>query len=401
MLKLDATNRAVYMAQREKSLLPYNDARSTAHMKFMITGGAGFIGSAVVRNLVGGNEHEICVVDKLTYAADIKSLSSFMKSPHFAFEKVDVVDTDAVNTVIARHSPDIIIHLAAESHVDRSIDSPEGFIQTNIVGTFTLLQAALEHFRLLPQTRQKSFRFHHVSTDEVFGSLGPEGCFTERTPYDPSSPYSASKAASDHLVRAWGKTYQLPISISNCSNNYGPYQFPEKLIPLIIINAIEGKLLPVYGTGANIRDWLHVDDHAEALLTVATRGRPNETYNIGSNSERQNLDIVTEICTILDRLRPRSSGSYVQLITHVQDRPGHDMRYAIDATKLKTELGWLPSRSFEAGLLQTVKWYLGNADWWHDIRSEVYDGERLGAQMGKSVGRDSGQALSRSTSRSM
>lgn len=367
-------------------------------MKFMITGGAGFIGSAVVRNLMARQEHEICVVDKLTYAANLQALAGFMDNPRFTFERADIVDSVAVKTILDRHSPDIIVHLAAESHVDRSIDSPGGFIQTNIVGTYTLLQAVLEHFRLLPQSRKTSFRFHHVSTDEVFGSLGSEGYFTEQTPYDPSSPYSASKAASDHLVRAWARTYKLPVSISNCSNNYGPYQFPEKLIPLIIINAIEGKPLPVYGNGANIRDWLHVDDHAEALLSVATRGRPGETYNIGSNSERQNLDIVTAICTILDRLRPRSSGVYAQLITHVSDRPGHDMRYAIDAKKLRNELGWLPSRSFEEGLVQTVEWYLANADWWNDIRSNVYGGERLGAQLGSSP--DHQPVFSRNTSSS-
>ncbi len=347
--------------------------------RYLVTGGAGFIGSAVVRRLIEATDHLVLVVDKLTYAGNLDSLRSVSASNRYAFERADIVDAAEMRRIVSDFSPDVIMHLAAESHVDRSIDGPGEFIQTNIVGTFSLLQAALSHFRALTEQRRKNFRFHHVSTDEVFGSLGADGLFREDTPYSPNSPYSASKAASDHLVRAWHHTYGLPVVMTNCSNNYGPYHFPEKLIPLTIINALEGKPLPVYGSGENVRDWLHVDDHADALLLVAERGRPGESYNIGGHNEVSNIAVVRMICSILDELAPDASiGSRDKLIDFVTDRPGHDARYAIDAGKIARELGWRPRYTFENGLRETVRWYLDNKTWWERVRSGVYRGERLG-----------------------
>ncbi|SEG80174.1 dTDP-glucose 4,6-dehydratase [Bosea lathyri] len=348
-------------------------------LKFLVTGGAGFIGSAVVRKLIGETQHSVCVVDKLTYAGNLASLAPISGSNRYRFEQADIGDAERMHGIFADFDPDIVMHLAAESHVDRSIDGPGDFIQTNIVGTFALLQEALRHWRGLDAARKASFRFHHISTDEVFGSLGAEGFFREDTAYQPNSPYSASKAASDHLVRAWHHTYGLPTVMTNCSNNYGPYHFPEKLIPLMIINALEGKPLPVYGNGLNVRDWLYVDDHADALLTVATKGVIGETYNIGGHNEMANIDVVKGICTILDELRPDPAGPRERLIAYVTDRPGHDARYAIDAGKIGRELGWTPKETFETGLRRTVEWYLANPSWWGDIRSGVYRGERLGA----------------------
>ncbi|MGO3932690.1 dTDP-glucose 4,6-dehydratase [Rhodopseudomonas pseudopalustris] len=347
--------------------------------KFMITGGAGFIGSAVVRRLIETSDHEVVVVDKLTYAGNLESLAPVSASPKFSFERVDITDVEAMRRVFAEFSPDIVMHLAAESHVDRSIDGPDEFVQTNLVGTFVLLQAALNHWRSLPAGRKTGFRFHHVSTDEVFGSLGPSGSFNEETAYRPNSPYSASKAGSDHLVRAWHHTYGLPMVMTNCSNNYGPYQFPEKLITLMIINALEGKPLPVYGTGENVRDWLHVEDHAEALLLVAETGGVGESYNIGGDNERTNMSVVRSICRIVDELAPDAAiGPREKLIEFVVDRPGHDLRYAIDARKIERELGWKPRHTFETGLRHTVQWYLDNMGWWKRVRSGAYRGERLG-----------------------
>lgn len=343
-----------------------------------MTGGAGFIGSAVVRKLIAETDHSVCVVDKLTYAGNMASLASVTGDARFRFEKADIGDGARMRAIFASFDPDIVMHLAAESHVDRSIDGPAAFIDTNIVGSFILLQEALRHFRTLPTERRERFRFHHISTDEVFGSLGTEGFFREDTAYQPTSPYSASKAASDHLVRAWHHTYGLPVLVTNCSNNYGPYHFPEKLIPLMIINGIEGKPLPVYGNGANVRDWLYVDDHADALLLVAEQGRPGETYAIGGHNEMSNIDVVRTICALLDELRPAAAGPHERLISYVTDRPGHDARYAIDAAKIGRELGWAPKQSFASGLRRTVEWYLANAGWWGDIRSGVYRGERLG-----------------------
>lgn len=347
-------------------------------LRFLVTGGAGFIGSAVVRKLIGETAHRVCVVDKLTYAGNLASLAPVAGSERYRFEKADIGDGERMRAIFADVDPDIVMHLAAESHVDRSIDGPAAFIETNIVGTFTLLQEALRHYRALPEERKAAFRFHHVSTDEVFGSLGAEGFFREDTAYQPNSPYSASKAASDHLVRAWHHTYGLPTVMSNCSNNYGPYHFPEKLIPLTIINALEGKPLPVYGNGLNVRDWLYVDDHADALLAVATKGAVGESYNIGGNSERTNIAVVRAICAVLDELRPDPRGPHDRLIAFVTDRPGHDARYAIDAGKIGRELGWKPRETFESGLRRTVEWYLANSGWWGDIRSGVYRGDRLG-----------------------
>jgi dTDP-glucose 4,6-dehydratase len=348
-------------------------------LKFLVTGGAGFIGSAVVRKLIAKTEHEVCVVDKLTYAGNLASLAPVCGSNRYRFEQADIGDAPRMKEIFADFQPDIVLHLAAESHVDRSIDGPAAFIETNIVGSFTLLQEALRHFRALPEDRKGRFRFHHVSTDEVFGSLGADGFFREDTAYQPNSPYSASKAASDHLVRAWHHTYGLPVVITNCSNNYGPYHFPEKLIPLMIINALEGKKLPVYGNGLNVRDWLYVDDHADALITVATTGKLGESYNIGGHNEKTNIEVVKTICAILDELRPDPQGARERLISFVSDRPGHDARYAIDAGKIGRELGWKPKETFETGLRRTVEWYLANPGWWGDIRSGVYRGERLGA----------------------
>jgi dTDP-glucose 4,6-dehydratase len=346
--------------------------------RFLVTGGAGFIGSAVVRKLIGETPHSVCVVDKLTYAGNLASLAPVARDPRFRFEQIDIADAAAVRAVFADVAPDIVMHLAAESHVDRSIDGPGVFIHTNIVGTYTLLEASLAHWRSLKDAGP-AFRFHHISTDEVFGSLGADGYFHEATSYAPTSPYSASKAGSDHLVRAWAHTYGLPTLVTNCSNNYGPYHFPEKLIPLIILNALEGKPLPVYGDGRNVRDWLYVDDHADALLTVALSGAPAETYNIGGSNEMANIDVVRLICAILDELRPDPAGPRERLITFVTDRPGHDQRYAIDASKIRRELGWQPRETFGSGLRRTVEWYLDNPKWWGDIRSGVYRGERLGA----------------------
>lgn len=346
--------------------------------KFLITGGAGFIGSSVTRRLIQNSDHSVLVVDKLTYAGNLESLRPISTNPRFAFAHVDIGDKSKMRQMIAHFSPDVIMNLAAESHVDRSIDSPSEFINTNIVGTFSLLQVALEHWKTLAGDRRKQFRFHHISTDEVFGSLGATDHFSEETPYQPSSPYSASKASSDHLVRAWHHTYGLPVLITNCSNNYGPYQFPEKLIPLTIIHALEGKPLPVYGTGANIRDWLYVDDHAEALLEVVEVGRPGQSYNIGGRNEYSNIAVVRMICNLLSEMTPSSAGRYENLISFVADRPGHDARYAMDTSKIERDLGWRPRRSFEAGLRETVQWYLDNKTWWDHVRSGVYRGERLG-----------------------
>jgi dTDP-glucose 4,6-dehydratase len=347
--------------------------------RILVTGGAGFIGSAVVRNIISATPHRVLVVDKLTYAGNLDSLSPVANDARYAFARADIVDGARMRDVIADYSPDVIMHLAAESHVDRSIDGPGEFIQTNVVGTYSLLQAALGFWRGLPSERRRAFRFHHISTDEVFGSLGADGIFTETTPYAPSSPYSASKAASDHLVRAWHHTYGLPTVVSNCSNNYGPYHFPEKLIPLMILNALEGKPLPVYGTGQNVRDWLFVDDHARALLAIALEGGVGETYNVGGNSERTNLDVVRTICALMDELAPDAAiGAREGLISFVQDRPGHDLRYAIDASKLCDQLGWRPRETFESGLRKTVIWYLRNRSWWERIRAGLYRGERLG-----------------------
>jgi len=347
---------------------------------FIVTGGAGFIGSALARLIIAETPHSVCVLDKLTYAGNRDNLASIAGDPRFSFAETDICDAEAVQSLIARIEPDAIIHLAAESHVDRSIDGPGEFIRTNIEGTYCLLQAALGHWRALPEARRSTFRFHHVSTDEVFGSLGAEGLFSETTPYDPRSPYSASKAASDHLVSAWHHTYGLPVLISNCSNNYGPYHFPEKLIPLVILNALEGKPLPVYGKGENVRDWLYVDDHARALLLIATEGRPGESYNVGGRNERTNIEVVRSICRLMDELRPGAiAGGHESLISFVTDRPGHDLRYAIDASKIERELGWRARETFDTGLAKTVRWYLDNPAWWGRIRSGVYRGERLGA----------------------
>jgi len=347
--------------------------------RFLVTGGAGFIGSAVVRRLIGTTPHEVLVVDKLTYAGNLDSLAPVSDDPRFRFVRADIVEQGTMRLLFEEFSPDVVMHLAAESHVDRSIDGPGDFIQTNIVGTYSLLQAGLAHWRSLPPARKSGFRFHHISTDEVFGSLGAEGLFREDTPYQPKSPYSASKAGSDHLVRAWHHTYGLPVVITNCSNNYGPYHFPEKLIPLAIIKALHGEAIPVYGTGANVRDWLHVEDHADALLLAAERGEIGDSYNIGGRNERTNLEVVQAICRLLDELAPDAAiGSRAKLISFVTDRPGHDARYAIDASKVERELGWRARYTFDDGLRQTVQWYLDNRTWWERVRSGVYRGERLG-----------------------
>jgi len=347
-------------------------------MKVMVSGGAGFIGSAVCRHLVRDLGFEVVNVDKLTYASSLGSLAEISGRPAYRFYKLDICDRDAMLKVMQDEAIDAVMHLAAESHVDRSIDGPGEFIQTNIVGTFSLLQAARAYHAALPTARKAAFRFHHISTDEVFGDLPLDGgLFTEETPYAPSSPYSASKAASDHLVRAWHKTYGLPVVLSNCSNNYGPYHFPEKLIPLMIINGLEGKPLPVYGKGQNVRDWLHVEDHARALALVMTRGQVGESYNIGGRNERSNLAVVEAIVDLLDELVPRNA-SRRELIAFVGDRPGHDLRYAIDASKAERELGWRARETFETGLRKTVEWYIANAAWWQPLRAARYGGERLG-----------------------
>jgi dTDP-glucose 4,6-dehydratase len=347
--------------------------------RILVTGGAGFIGSALVRHLVCETPHIVLNLDKLTYAGNLASLESIANSPRYRFVRADICDAAAVVTALAEFQPDIITHLAAESHVDRSIDGPADFIQTNIVGTFVLLSAALDYWRGLDDARRAAFRFHHISTDEVFGTLADDGFFTEETPYDPHSPYSASKASSDHLVRAWHDTYGLPVLITNCSNNYGPYHFPEKLIPLMVIKALAGEPLPVYGRGLNVRDWLYVEDHARALTAVFERGVPGESYIIGGRAERRNIDVVTRICETLDRLRPRGDGSsYKEQISYVTDRPGHDHRYAIDPSKIAQELGWSAQETFDSGIERTIRWYLDNESWWRPLVAEKDAVQRVG-----------------------
>jgi dTDP-glucose 4,6-dehydratase len=348
-------------------------------MKLLVTGGAGFIGSAVIRHLIGQTDAQVVNVDCLTYAGHLTTLETVAGSERYRFEPVNVCDAAAVRRVFQQHRPQAVMHLAAESHVDRSIDGPAAFIQTNVVGTYTMLEAARRYWESLGRAERPQFRFLHVSTDEVYGSLGETGYFTETTPYDPSSPYSASKAASDHLVRAWQRTYGLPTLVTNCSNNYGPYQYPEKLIPLVIQNALAGKPLPVYGTGCNVRDWLYADDHARALVAVLERGTVGQTYNIGGRSERQNIAVVRSICSLLDRLVPGAAHvPHEQLITFVTDRPGHDHRYAIDAGKIERELSWQPRETFETGLEKTVRWYVENQTWCRRVVADRYAGGRLG-----------------------
>lgn len=348
--------------------------------KFLVTGGAGFIGSALIRHLLRTRDDvRVLNVDKLTYAGNVESLREVADDRRYTFLQADICDAEAMRDAFASFRPDAVLHLAAESHVDRSIDGPAAFMQTNIIGTYTLLEVARSYWQTLEPTVGAAFRFQHISTDEVYGSLGAEGLFSEKTSYDPRSPYSASKAASDHLVMAWFHTYGLPVLITNCSNNYGPYHFPEKLIPLVILNALDLKPIPIYGKGDNVRDWLYVDDHAHALALVAERGVPGETYNVGGANERTNLQVVQAICTTLDELSPRADGGrYAALITFVADRPGHDQRYAIDLSKISSTLGWEPRESFETGIRSTVQWYLDNAWWWRPIRARTYAGERLG-----------------------
>ena len=336
-------------------------------MKILVTGGAGFIGSALVRHLIQNTSHQVLNLDKLTYAGNLVSLKDVSGSERYSFDQADICDREALNRILSQFQPDAVMHLAAESHVDRSIDGPAAFVETNVVGTYTLLEACRAFWSGLEGTKRDAFRFHHISTDEVFGDLeGPDSLFTEDTPYAPSSPYSASKASSDHFVRAWGRTYGLPILITNCSNNYGPYHFPEKLIPLVIISALHGKPLPVYGNGQQVRDWLFVEDHARALLKVLEEGTVGETYNIGGHNERTNLEVVEAICALLDQLEPRGA-PHSDLIAFVSDRPGHDLRYAIDASKIERELGWIPEETFESGLRKTVEWYLASKDWWRPL----------------------------------
>ncbi len=347
---------------------------------FFITGGAGFIGSAVTRYIISNTNHKVINIDSLTYAGNLDSLSCVSSSPNYLFENVDISDSKSIKQLFETHQPDIVMHLAAESHVDRSIESPALFLQTNITGTGTLLEQAKMYWEQLSPEKKKNFRFHHISTDEVYGSLGPGELFHENTPYAPSSPYSASKASADHLVRAWHKTYGLPTIITNCSNNYGPYHFPEKLIPHIILNALHNKPIPIYGNGKQIRDWLYVEDHAQALYKVATSGPPGETYNIGASNERQNIDIANSICDLLEELAPEQKTHkkpYHHLITHVKDRPGHDARYAIDSTKIQNDLHWFPTETFESGLRKTVQWYLDNPLWWQRVLSGDYKLKRI------------------------
>ena len=348
-------------------------------MRILLTGGAGFIGSALVRQLIEHSDHEVLNFDKLTYAGTLTTVENVSNSNRYRFVQGDICDGAAVRAAIEEFRPEIITHLAAESHVDRSIDGPGAFIQTNMVGTFVMLSEARAYWLGLDEQAKAAFRFHHISTDEVYGSLGDEGLFTEETPYDPRSPYSASKAGSDHLVSAWGHTYGLPVLITNCSNNYGPYHFPEKLIPLMIVKALAGETLPVYGKGANVRDWLYVEDHVRALQAVFERGAVGRTYNVGGNNEKKNLEVVETVCTILDRLRPRADGqSYTSQIGFVADRPGHDARYAIDATRIKDELSWEPQETFETGIEKTVRWYLDNESWWRGIVAERQADQRRG-----------------------
>lgn len=349
-------------------------------MKLLVTGGSGFIGSALVRKAVLERGYTVINLDALTYAGNPANLADLESDPRYLFQHGDIGDEALVRELLARHRPDAIMHLAAESHVDRSIDGPLAFIDTNVRGTGVLLHAAREYWQGLEGEAKAAFRFHHISTDEVYGTLGAEGLFTEETPYSPNSPYAASKASSDMLVRAWGETYGLPVLISNCSNNYGPRQYPEKLIPVVIIKALAGQPIPVYGKGENVRDWLHVEDHAEALLTILERGKPGEIYNVGGNAEARNIDLVRAICAVLDEVRPREAGAYAELISFVTDRPGHDFRYAIDASKIKRELGWEPSMTLEEGLKATVGWYLDNEPWWRAIQQTGYRQERLGLE---------------------
>lgn len=345
-------------------------------MKILITGGAGFIGSAVVRRAIADG-HQAVNVDVLTYSANLENLDSVAGDPNYAFEQADICDAPAMKAIFARHKPDAVMHLAAESHNDRAIEAPIDFVRSNVMGTAVLLEAARAHWNGLPDEAKAAFRFHHVSTDEVFGALGEDGDFTEETPYDPNSPYSSSKAAADHLVRAWGRTYGLPVVLTNCSNNYGPYQFPEKLIPTVISRALEGKTIPVYGDGRQVRDWLHVDDHAEALLLVLGKGRLGETYCIGGDGTKRNIELIKILCAHLDRMAPANT-PHAEKITFVTDRPGHDFRYSIDASKLRDELGWSPKMALEAGLEDTVRWYVENADWVEGIRERGFHSERLG-----------------------
>ena len=353
-------------------------------MKILVTGGAGFIGSAVVRHIIANTKDSVVNVDKLTYAGNLESLESVENNPRYAFEQVDICDAKALARVFEQHKPDAVMHLAAESHVDRSIDGPAAFIETNIVGTYTLLEAARAYLNTLSDEKKAAFRFHHISTDEVYGDLeGTDDLFTETTSYAPSSPYSASKASSDHLVRAWLRTYGLPTIVTNCSNNYGPFHFPEKLIPLMILNALDGKPLPIYGNGQQIRDWLFVEDHARALYKVVTEGEVGETYNIGGHNEKANIDVVRTICALLEEFvpnKPAGVAKYEDLITYVKDRPGHDVRYAIDAAKIGRELGWKPQETFESGIRKTVEWYLNNKKWWSRVLDGSYNRERLGSQ---------------------
>ncbi|MBV4396256.1 dTDP-glucose 4,6-dehydratase [Advenella alkanexedens] len=354
--------------------------------KILVTGGAGFIGSAVVRHIINNTNDTVINIDKLTYAGNLDSVAAVQNNPRYHFEQVDICDAEKINAIFKQYQPTHIMHLAAESHVDRSIDGPGVFIQTNIVGTYTLLEATRSYLSSVTDEVKSNFRFHHISTDEVYGDLhGTTDLFVEDTPYSPSSPYSASKASSDHLVRAWGRTFGLPVLITNCSNNYGPYHFPEKLIPLIILNALSGKSLPVYGKGEQIRDWLYVEDHAEALYSVMTQAQTGKTYNIGGHNERKNIEVVKAVCSLLEQLRPvvnnphtQHIAAYTDLITYVQDRPGHDARYAIDASKIQRELGWQPKETFETGLRKTVQWYLDNEDWWQRVKAGTYQQQRLG-----------------------
>ena len=350
----------------------------------LVTGGAGFIGSAVIRNILSSTDFTVVNIDKLTYAGNVDSIPDADSNKRYHLEIIDICDKSAIEAVFEKYEPNAVMHLAAESHVDRSIDSPDEFMQTNIIGTFNLLVAARSYFQTLDDDAKSTFRFHHISTDEVYGDLeGVDDLFTEQTPYAPSSPYSASKASSDHLVRAWGRTYGLPTIITNCSNNYGPYHFPEKLIPHVILNAISGQPLPIYGDGSQIRDWLYVEDHAQALLQVVTEGEVGETYNIGGHNEKKNIEVVEAICDLLEELapiKPKGVSNYRDLITFVKDRPGHDARYAIDASKIERELGWVPEESFETGLRKTVQWYLENKQWWERVLSGAYRLERIGGE---------------------